>query len=429
MVDRQVDSEVAFAALFGGSPYAFWLDSSRDGRYSFAGAGDEVLFAPQGSRFLSRLASRLAEPVAFGDLPPELALGYVGYFGYELEAADGARSAHRSPLPDAVFIAPSRYFVVDHLLRQTWVVSTADDWVDFAATFVSSLPDAVALEPLVGGGVDPEPYLVRPRSTYLRDVEACLEYLRRGESYEICLTNTVELPFDGDPFATYCRQRRANPSSYSAYLRFSDLHVLSSSPERFLAVSPSGVAESRPIKGTAPRSPDPDADGSFAKSLRSSPKTRAENLMIVDLLRNDLGRVCEPGSISVPDFLAVESYATVHQLVSTVRGQLRSGVSAVEAAAACFPPGSMTGAPKVRTMQLLDGLETRARGIYSGALGYFGLAGQADLSVVIRTAVIHRGQLTAGAGGAIVLDSDPEEEYAEMLLKAAVPLRGLQGVE
>jgi para-aminobenzoate synthetase len=384
-----------------------------------------VLFAPSRAPFFARLASRLAEPAEFGDLPSELALGYVGYFGYELEAADGARTVHRSRLPDAVFVAPSRYLVLDHVAQRTWVVSSSDEWVDFAASLVSSLPEWEPLAPLVGGGVDPEPYLVRPRSVYLRDVEACLEYLRQGESYEICLTNTVVLPFEGDPFATYCRQRRANPTPYGAYLRLSDVHVLSSSPERFLAVSPSGVAESRPIKGTAPRSSDPVVDASFAKSLRSSPKTQAENLMIVDLLRNDLGRVCEPGSISVPDFLAVESYATVHQLVSTVRGQLRPSVSAVTAAAACFPPGSMTGAPKVRTMQLLDGLETRARGIYSGALGYFGLAGQADLSVVIRTAVIHRGELTAGAGGAIVLDSDPEEEYAEMLLKAAVPLRGL----
>ncbi len=425
MVDRLVDGEVAFAALFGGSPYAFWLDSSRDGRYSFAGTGDEVLFATQGAPFFDRLAGRLAMPLAYGDLPAELALGYVGYLGYELEAADGARSAHRSRLPDAVFLAPARYLVLDHVTQRTWAVSTDPDWVEFASSFVATVPEATPLEPVLGGGADPEPYLVRPRSTYLRDVEACLEYLRSGETYEICLTNTVAMPFEGDPFATYCRQRRANPTPYGAYVRLGDVHILSSSPERFLAVSPSGVAESRPIKGTSPRSSDPDVDASFAKLLREGPKTQAENLMIVDLLRNDLGRVCEPGSISVPDFLAVESYATVHQLVSTVRGQLRPDVTAVGAAAACFPPGSMTGAPKVRTMQLLDGLETRARGVYSGALGYFGLAGQADLSVVIRTAVIHRGELTAGAGGAIVLDSDPEEEYAEMLLKAAVPLRGL----
>ena len=204
--------------------------------------------------------------------------------------------------------------------------------------------------------------------------------------------------------------------------------MLSASPERFLTVDLDGSARCSPIKGTAARSDDPDEDAARAKALATDEKTRAENLMIVDLVRNDLGRVCRPGSIQVPSFLTVESYATVHQLVSTVSGRLRPGLSAVRAAEACFPPGSMTGAPKHRTMQIIDELEQRPRGVYSGALGWFGLAGNADLAVVIRTAQIDRERqlATIGAGGAIVLDSDPEQEYAEMLLKAEVPFRALR---
>jgi para-aminobenzoate synthetase len=265
--------------------------------------------------------------------------------------------------------------------------------------------------------------LVRDQPNYEADVQECRRQLILGESYEICLTNRLHLPFDDDDLAFYLRLRKANPAPYAALLRGAGITVFSSSPERFLKVDRNRRAESKPIKGTAPRHPDPAQDDRIAEELATSPKTRAENLMIVDLLRNDLGRLCEIGSVTVDRLMAVESYATVHQLVSTVSGQLKPTVSVVECVRRCFPGGSMTGAPKLRTMEIIDRLETEARGVYSGALGYFGLSGGADLSIVIRTAVRLGNTLTIGAGGAIVLDSSPRDEYEEMLLKAATPLR------
>jgi anthranilate/para-aminobenzoate synthase component I len=192
-------------------------------------------------------------------------------------------------------------------------------------------------------------------------------------------------------------------------------------------VDADGWAECRPIKGTAPREPDPVQDELAAKALAEDEKTRAENLMIVDLIRNDLGRVSRPGTVQVPQLMAVESYETVHQLVTTVRGKLRPEIDAIDAVRACFPPGSMTGAPKIRTMELLDEFEWSARGVYSGVLGYLTIDGRADLSVVIRTAVMTPDSTVVGAGGAIVLDSDPDAEYDEMVLKATATIRGRAG--
>jgi anthranilate/para-aminobenzoate synthase component I len=192
-------------------------------------------------------------------------------------------------------------------------------------------------------------------------------------------------------------------------------------------VDADGWAECRPIKGTAPRDLDPAQDQLAAKALAEDDKTRAENLMIVDLIRNDLGRVSVPGTVTVPQLMQVESYRTVHQLVTTVRGRLRDGVTAVDAVRACFPPGSMTGAPKIRTMEIIDELEDSARGVYAGALGYLTVDGRADLSVVIRTAVLTPDGTVVGAGGAIVLDSDPVAEYDEMVLKATAAVGGNAG--
>jgi para-aminobenzoate synthetase len=264
------------------------------------------------------------------------------------------------------------------------------------------------------------------RDTYGAHFAEIQRWLRRGESYEACYTYRITARTTADPLAAYLRLRRANPAPYGAYLRFGDRHVLSSSPERFLTVDAAGWAETKPVKGTAAR--DPLRDDEVRAELAADEKNRSENLMIVDLLRNDLGRVCLPGTVRVPSLMAVESYATVHHLVSTVRGRLRPEVHALDCVDALFPGGSMTGAPKERTVQLLAGLETSPRGVYSGCLGWIGVDGTADLSIVIRTAVQDGDRVTIGVGGAVTVLSDVDEEWAETRVKAAAVLRALDPV-
>ena len=240
---------------------------------------------------------------------------------------------------------------------------------------------------------------------------------------------TTELRSDEslDPLRAYRALRARNPAPFAALLRLGEQSVLSSSPERFLRVDRDGVVESRPMKGTAARAAEPFEDACRAAELRRDRKTRAENLMIADLVRNDLGRVSALGTVEVPALMSVEPYATVHQMVTVVRGRLREGCDAIDCVRAAFPPGSMTGAPKLRTLEILDRLEGRPRGVYSGALGFFAVNGTADLNVVIRTLVASSDGLSVGAGGAIVAASDPEAELEEMLLKARSVLATVGG--
>jgi para-aminobenzoate synthetase len=453
-LDAHPDPETAFVSLYGTSTHAFWLDSSRPGargRFSFMGDASGPLAevirheAGEGEPLLDRLQRRLEElrPSERPDLPFEFDCGFVGYLGYELKSECGFDSPHTSSHPDAALIFSDRLVAFDHEQKQTYLLClhrpeeepAAEAWLNATEIKLRALP--------VGGTGDPRrtlPAVVRrgspvpppsalnlnrSRDQYLEDVATSIDHLLAGDSYEICLTNQVSLDLEVDPLDLYRRLRRANPAPFASYLRFGDLAVLSSSPERFLRVSRSNEAEARPIKGTSRRGSTPDEDAALAAALAADEKNRAENLMIVDLLRNDLGAVCEVGSVEVPEMMAVESYETVHQLVSSVRGRLRPGATAADAVRSCFPPGSMTGAPKLRTTQILDELEAAPRGVYSGAIGWFGLGGAADLSVAIRTIVLADGRATIGAGGAIVLDSDPEREYEEMLLKAAAALRAI----
>jgi para-aminobenzoate synthetase len=446
--------ETTFVSLFGESEHAFWLDSSRSGdraRFSFMGDASgplaEVVLhnAGEGQPLLDRLQQRLEDlrPAEIPDLPFEFDCGFVGYLGYELKAECGYSSPHRSQHPDAAFLFTDRVIAFDHEQSCTYLLclhepgeeEIADAWLDAMAAKLAAVPSggsgegrrtlpAVVRRPSPGSPPS-APSLSRSRDQYLKDIDACLQHLLEGNSYEICLTNQLQMELDIDPLDLYRRLRQVNPAPFASYLRFGDLAILSSSPERFLRVSREGEAEARPIKGTSRRGTTPEEDDQLSAALAADEKNRAENLMIVDLLRNDLGAVCEVGSVEVPAMMDVESYETVHQLVSAVTGRLRADVSALDCVRSCFPPGSMTGAPKVRTTEILDELEGSPRGVYSGAIGWLGLGGALDLSVAIRTIVLAGGQATIGAGGAIVLGSDPTAEYEEMLLKAAAALRAI----
>ncbi len=258
---------------------------------------------------------------------------------------------------------------------------------------------------------------------YIEKIHQALAELEKGESYEICLTNMFTGPPVQDPLAVYRKLRKTNPAPYAAFLKFGEVSILSSSPERFLRVSPDGIVTSKPIKGTSPRYQDPALDEQSKQALALSIKDSAEHLMIVDLIRNDLGRVCKPGTVSVPKFSNIESYTHVHQLVSTIQGQMRPDCNAIDCLFAAFPGGSMTGAPKARTLEILDRLEEGPRGIYSGCLGYIGLDGCADLNIVIRTLIATPNATRIGSGGAIVILSDPAQECEEMRLKIQPLLR------
>jgi para-aminobenzoate synthetase len=413
------------------------------------------------------------------DLPCEFALGWVGYLGYELKAqtgppagaakrslrssgpneaaqtgppagaakrslrssgpneaaACGGGSPHRAQTPDATMVFADRAIVLDHNTDTTYLLALVEDDAEAPARTwlrdtARTLADIAAAEPEPCPALAPVPddrlRLRHDRNAYLALIDACQEEIKAGESYEVCLTNVLETEADIDPWHAYRILRRGSPAPFAAYLSFGDVSVLSTSPERFLRVDRDGVMESKPIKGTRPRGRTHQEDALLVADLATSEKDHAENLMIVDLVRNDLGRCALVGSVSADPVFQIETFAAAHQLVSTVRARLRADCSAVAGVRAAFPAGSMTGAPKIRTMEIIDRLEAGPRGVYSGAIGYFSLTGAADLSVVIRTVVMTGRRITYGVGGAIIALSDAEAEYEETAVKAT-PLLKLLG--
>ncbi len=447
--------EDAFVGLYADATHAFWLDSARTddagARYSFMGAptqpSDRIvryrapereLAITQGEqRFVHHQSlfewlERELQPAAHEgpELPFPYRGGPVGYFGYGLKGECGGSFPAPTSWPDAALLCCSRYLAFDHEARAVHAVAQDDDparaeaWLDAVAAALAELRPAppVRREQLAG---PLEFRLVRAREGYLDDIDRCLREIGRGETYEVCLTNQLIGPPLAHPLDAYRELRARNPAPYGAYLRLGEHAVLSCSPELFLRIDPAGHVVSKPIKGTRRRGATAPEDRRLREELARSEKDRAENLMIVDLLRNDLGRVCEIGSVEAPALMRVESFATVHQLVSTVTGRLRPDHSAVACLRAAFPGGSMTGAPKLRTMEIIDALEPRPRGVYSGSIGYLSADGAAELAITIRTAVTSPEETSIGVGGAIVALSDPEAELEELLLKGEALMSAL----
>jgi para-aminobenzoate synthetase len=455
------EPEAVFAALYGDRDHAVWLDSATAGpvmaRFSFIGGpdgplGEVVRYDVERRRLAVERASgrelstasvldycraRLARLRADApELPFDFTCGFAGYLGYELKAECGARPAHASRLPDAALVLCDRLIAFDHTERHVYLLAlanaagteAADAWLATTAAQLREIagePPPLPLPPAPPGTLRFE--LHDPPEAYLGHIAACKREIFEGETYEVCLTTELRSGGSLDPVPAYRALRARNPAPFAALLRLGEQSVLSSSPERFLRVDRNRVVESRPMKGTAARVAEPFEDACRAAELRRDKKTRAENLMIADLVRNDLGRVSALGTVEVPGLMIVEPYATVHQMVTVVRGRLRDGSDAIDCVRAAFPPGSMTGAPKLRTLEIIDRIEGRPRGVYSGALGFFSVNGTADLSVVIRTLVASADGLTIGAGGAIVAGSDPQAEVEEMLLKARPLLETVGG--
>ena len=459
-------TESLFERLFGELEHAFWLDSAdaptRLAQCSYLGTSagvdrcvleydvyEKAVTAHRDGGTTRELASIFdvldreleARNIESPEAPAKGLLGgFVGYLGYECKADCGSPNAHRSDVPDALMMLANRVVLVDHLAARTDLLVLAHDgdeeaerWLDRAEAAVRELIERPATEqsrppsePRGVGVTEPVSFSCgRGREQYLADIARCQGALAAGESYEVCLTDQISTSASPEPFELYRVLRRTNPAPFAAYLKLGELAVMSSSPERFLSVDRERRVQARPIKGTTRRSPDPAEDDALRSELTHDEKTYAEHLMIVDLLRNDLGRVCEVDSVRVPELMVVEDYATVHQLISTVTGVLEPERSPVQCVRACFPGGSMTGAPKLRTMGIIDETERVARGVYSGAIGYFSLDGSVDLSIVIRTIVLRPGATTIGAGGAIVMQSDPQEEFDEILLKARAPMSAI----
>jgi anthranilate/para-aminobenzoate synthase component I len=471
------DPAQVFDVLFRDSPYAFWLDAG-DGAetgLSYLGA------ASAGSRFVTAsvpdgtvtvtsavgpsgpaqtssgtifdfLSADLAGSVADGSASARTGddsgagsfggfrLGWVGWLGYELAAQTLGTAVHCSRYPDAALLEVHRVLVFDHAARTVTVLAhrVSAEATDAPQAWADSVLQALAAAesaPAVSGH-RPVTLPSPPRSStgtgaarwrhdahrYAELIDDCQTFIRAGDAYQLCLTNEILVDLRPHPVGAYLDLRAASPSHHGGLLRFGDTALLSASPEQFLAVTVDGRVTTKPIKGTRARSAGAMRDRELRDELEASEKERAENLMIVDLMRNDLGRIAELGSVQVTNLLAVESYAHVHQLVSTVEARLAEGLTGVDAVASSFPAGSMTGAPKISALTILDALEDGPRGLYAGAFGYFGRDGAVDLAMVIRSIVLGPDGASIGTGGGITALSDPLEEIEETRLKAAALL-------
>jgi len=407
----------AFISLHLNDNNAFLFDREQHqtNRFSIMGAAYQVVDEEELALSLNALRDSVEDDSV--ELPFDFRPGLVGSYSYE-----GV----------ATFMLVDRAIVLDHEGEHIYFLGLFDS----EEAFIRYRDAALLRLALIGG----EGAVFRSRNKvkevsslslrhsddeYLALIEKAKERIAIGDAYQLCLTNQITIETESHPFAAFLALRESNPSPYLSFMKFGDVSIVSSSPEQFLRVDESGLVSSKPIKGTRKRSLDPQEDSLLVEELRTNEKERAENLMIVDLMRNDLGRVSEPSDVVVAKLFDVESYATVHQLVSTVEAKLKPSLDVFDAIDACFPAGSMTGAPKIRAMEILRGLEQGARGIYSGCFGYISYRGAADLAMTIRTIVFEDGKATIGIGGGITIDSDPQAELLETKLKARALLSAL----
>lgn len=414
-----VDPASVFAALHAQDPHAFWLDAGPDASqgWSWVGAGTPEAEA---DRVRAVDASTTdAEPWPAGRFRG----GWVGWLGYDAAAARAGAPAHvDGGMPREQWVRVERFVAFDHAAGRAWAVADARSVGDHAAAVESARSG-----PAVARPAGPPGRVAHSRHSaeeYARLIERCRDAIREGDAYQLCLTTRFEVAGALDPLEAYRRLREATPAHHGGFVRSGDIALASASPERFLEVE-RGIVRTRPIKGTRPRGADPATDAALAEELRTNEKERAENVMIVDLMRNDLSRVCEPGSVGVDGLLEVESYPAVHQLVSTVSGALTPGVTVGDLLDATFPAGSMTGTPKLSAMTILHALEAGPRGVFAGCFGWVGDDGSLDLAMVIRSIVVHPGGAYVGAGGGITWRSDAAAEVAEVGIKARGPLAAL----
>jgi anthranilate synthase component I len=453
----------AFLSIAARQKYAFLLESveggEKIGRYTFLGSQPRMVITARGKELsvregpsvqmkqgnvveLLRECLRQHHPAAVMGMPP-FTSGAVGYFAYDM-----VRQFERLPertkddlgLPDCVFTFYDRLLAFDHLRHQLHIIAAADVRAESPRkAYDRALADIAAIEEQLARGLRAQNlhragngkkksipvHASTSREKFVKSVRRAKEYIAAGDIFQVVLSQRLDFKSPAEPFQIYRALRTVNPSPYMFFLKLDDLYVLGASPEMLVRVSGRKL-EYRPIAGTHKRGADPAEDERLIQKLRSDEKERAEHVMLVDLGRNDLGRVSDYGSVKVRDLMYVEKYSHVMHLVSALEGQLRSDLDALDALSACFPAGTLSGAPKVRAMEIIEELEPLRRGVYGGSVLYADYAGNLDSCIAIRTMVLHKGRAYVQAGAGIVADSDPESEYQECMNKASALLRATE---
>ena len=440
---------------FKGLPYSFFLDSAlpseKLGKFSFIGMKPFLIFKSKKDHitldWITRKETRRGNPFsALKGLLEEFRVdsqekfpfpfigGGVGYFAYDLKDFNERlpdKAEDDLDIPDCIFCFYDTVLAFDHHSEEFSIISLnparLTDLSGLLKNRFNKRPERSVSRPARRLGIESN----FTRESYISAVLKAKEYIKSGDIYQVNLSQRFKVELNTEPFELYKILRKINPAPFAAFLNFGEVKIVSASPERFLRLD-GGEIETRPIKGTRPRGESPAKDEALKRELNASAKDRAENLMIIDLERNDLGRISKYGSVRVTEFMACEEYATVFHLVSTVRGELRDNVDAIDCLRNCFPGGSITGAPKIRAMEIIEELEPVKRALYTGSIGYISFDGKMDTSIAIRTFIIKNNTAYFQVGGGIVYDSDPGLEYQETLDKAKaliLSLRGAKGAE